>query len=65
LFLARVTCDSQREQLYRIHDADLANSALQRAISTLTAREWSFSMAADKRWAEVDVYQALANSVRD
>jgi hypothetical protein len=65
LFLARITCDSQRELIYRVHDAELADSVLQGAIANLKSRDWSFTMSVDERWAEAEVYHHLAKSVLD
>lgn len=65
LFLARVTCDSKRELLYRVHDPEVANAVLQRAVAEHAEREWAFTMAADEGWEEAEPYESLVASCRD
>jgi hypothetical protein len=65
LFLARVTWNSRRELVYRVHDPEVANAILQRAVVELTEREWEFTMASDERWEEVEAYQSLVASCKD
>lgn len=52
VFLARVTCRGTRELLYRVHDPEPANEALQRMISSNSqSREWEYHMEQDLDWA--------------
>lgn len=65
LFLARVTCDSRRELVYRVHDPELANGALSKAVTQLQTREWSFSLSRDDGWEAAQVLQDLYESAFD
>jgi hypothetical protein len=62
LFLARVTCDARREVIYRVHDPELANSALSKAVEKHQTREWSFNMSRDDSWETAQVFQDLYES---
>lgn len=51
VFLARITCRGTRELLYRVHDPEPANEALQRLISCNSqSREWEYRMEQDLGW---------------
>lgn len=51
VFLARVTCRGTRELLYRVHDPEPTNEALQRLISSNSqSREWEYRMEQDLDW---------------
>ena len=51
IFLARITARSERVLLYRIHDPDAANDALQSLVSTASPlREWDYQMEYDIGW---------------
>lgn len=51
VFLARVTCRGNRELLYRAHDPEVANEALQQLISNNNqSREWEYRMEQDLDW---------------
>jgi hypothetical protein len=62
LFLARVTCDSRRELVYRVHDPDLANGALAHAVTQHNIREWSFAMFRDDGWEAAHIFMDLYES---
>jgi hypothetical protein len=62
LFLARVTCDSRRELIYRIHDPELANGALSKAVTEHQTREWSFNMFRDDSWDAAQIFEDLYES---
>lgn len=52
VFLARITCRGTRELLYRVHDPEPANEALQRLISSNSqSRVWEYRMEQDLDWA--------------
>lgn len=62
IFLARITARGERVLLYRVHDPEKANEALQRLISTAsTVREWEYEMEYDVGWMlakpELDLLQ--------
>ncbi len=59
LFFARITGDGQRELIYRVHDPEIANTALGVAISKHTAREWSYRMERDQAWDSVQALRDL------
>lgn len=65
LFLARVTCDSRRELVYRVHDPEPANDALAKAVTQLQAREWFFNLSRDDGWEAAQVFQDLCASAFD
>ena len=65
LFLARVTCDGQRELEYRIHDPELVNAALERCTKAFREREWSYEMHGDDEWADAQPFLELLASVRN
>ncbi len=51
VFLARITCRGTRELLYRVHDPEPADEALQRLISRNSqSREWEYRMEQDLDW---------------
>lgn len=51
-FLARVTCQGEREIIYRVHDPEIANHFLQSlAENPLPLREWDYRMEHDSDWA--------------
>jgi hypothetical protein len=51
VFLARVTCQGQRELAYRIGDPEIANQALQQLVSASSSlREWEYRMEHDEAW---------------
>ncbi|MBX3187650.1 MAG: DUF695 domain-containing protein [Labilithrix sp.] len=52
LFLARITHNASRELVFRVHDPEHANAALQRLVRRARQeREWSFEMVGDVAWA--------------
>lgn len=65
LFLARVTCDSRRELTYRVHDPELANEVLTKAVADHQTREWSFEIVGDERWEAAQVFEDLYKSAFD
>lgn len=51
LFLARITCRGTRDLLYRAHDPEIANEALQKLIAANTqSREWEYRIEEDPDW---------------
>ena len=51
IFLARITARSERVLLYRIHDPEVANNALQSLVATASPlREWDYRMEHDIHW---------------
>jgi hypothetical protein len=51
VFLARVTCQAQRELAYRVSDPEIANQALQQLVSVSSPlREWDYRMEHDEAW---------------
>lgn len=51
LFAARVTCNGQRELMYRIQDPEKADVRLQQLIATPhPIREWDYRMEEDPNW---------------
>lgn len=62
LFLARVTGDSQRELVYRVHDPELANRILERSVAEHNVRDWSFTMFHDGEWSAVQIFRDLKES---
>lgn len=51
VFLARVTCQGQRELSYRISDPEIANQTLQQVVSNSSPlREWDYRMEHDEDW---------------
>jgi len=62
IFLARITARGERVLLYRVHDPEKADEALQLLISTPdTVREWEYQMEYDVGWMlakpELDLLQ--------
>lgn len=62
IFLARITARGERVLLYRVHDREKADEALQLLISTPdTVREWEYQMEYDVGWMlakpELDLLQ--------
>jgi len=62
IFLARITARGERILLYRVHDPEKADEALQLLISTPdTVREWEYQMEYDVGWMlakpELDLLQ--------
>lgn len=52
IFLARITARSERVLLYRIHDPEAANDALQSLVSAVSPlREWDYRMEYDIDWS--------------
>lgn len=51
LFLARITCRGTRDLLYRAHDPEIANEALQKLIAANSqSREWEYRIEQDPDW---------------
>jgi hypothetical protein len=51
VFLARITCQGQRELTYRVHDPELANEQLEALVTTHSSlREWEYRMEQDPHW---------------
>lgn len=51
LFLARITCRGERDLLYRVHDPETANVALQQLVAEPSQlREWDYRMEQDADW---------------
>ncbi len=51
IFLARITCLGARDLLYRVHDPEAANNALQQLVSAPSQlREWDYRMEQDTDW---------------
>lgn len=51
LFLARITCRGTRDLLYRVHDPEVTNKALQQLISSESQlREWDYHIEQDSGW---------------
>lgn len=51
LFLARITCRGTRDLLYRAHDPEIANEALQKLIAANSqSREWEYRIEQDQDW---------------
>ncbi|WP_312236037.1 DUF695 domain-containing protein [Stenotrophomonas sp.] len=62
IFLARITARGERVLLYRVHDPEKADEALQLLISTPdTVRQWEYQMEYDVGWMlakpELDLLQ--------
>ena len=57
LFLARVTHDAYREIIWRVHDAEAANSALRAILRTKDyLREFDYRIDQDPRWEKTIWY---------
>lgn len=51
IFLARVTCQGERNLLYRVSDPEVANKTLQELVSDPSPlREWDYEMESDPSW---------------
>jgi hypothetical protein len=51
IFLARITCRGERVLLYRVHDPEVTNDALQLLVSPESQlREWDYQMEHDPDW---------------
>jgi hypothetical protein len=63
LFLARVTHDARRELIWRVHDPEIANSIIQKILSTTDyPRELEYRMEEDQQWQKASWY--LNNTTR-
>lgn len=51
IFLARITCRGERVLLYRVHDPEAANDALNQLVSEASQlREWDYRIEHDPDW---------------
>lgn len=51
VFLARITCQGQRELIYRVHDPEVADQTLTQLVSIPSSpREWEYRMEHDDAW---------------
>ncbi len=52
LYFARSTWNGQRELMFRVHDAKIANAVLKSKVDAKKReRDWSFQMEGDAEWA--------------
>ena len=64
LFLARVTCNGERELMFRVHDPAVVDVELKRLISSGAEREWRYEMSGDDDWEGAAAFFELLAAAR-